>query len=128
MGAFFGSETNCPGGYPRCVCYGTHGTLACGPFVASTAGYTDFIAWVSGGTVLGDVYSGCQNVMVLWVLLLLVLLRSALRGNTLHLIRDVNEVKEQEYKSIVQALEKKVRIQNRALEAHRKAQAGIEDS
>ena len=121
--SYFSQQANCQEKYPKCVC---DGALACGPFTQISSGYAKVTEWLASGVVLPALYSGGNSVMLLWIVLIWLLLRGSLNGNTLHLIRDVNESKEQEYKSIVQALEKKIRIQNRSLEAHRKVQAEAE--
>lgn len=115
--AHFSDSAKCPGGYPRCECAGA---AACGPFAARANGYAAMVEWAKDTAVFAQLYAYGLNITIVWVFLVVAGVFVFLRGNTLRVIQDVAAEKESVFKSMIASLEKKVKLQGRQLEAHKK--------
>ena len=115
--AHFADATKCPGGYPKCVCASE---FVCGPFAARANGYAAMVEWAKDTAVFASLYTYGLNITIVWVILIIVGVFVFLRGNTLRVIQDVAAEKESVFKSMIASLEKKVKLQGRQLDAHKK--------
>ncbi|ETW04590.1 hypothetical protein, variant [Aphanomyces invadans] len=109
--------SECKAGYPACVC---NTMLACGPFVNEYAGYDPLAQLLSTYDGVKIVFDLSTNQLVfVWVLVGFLFMQVMLKRNSVEAIELVSSMKDQENKSQLSVLLKKLQAQDKRLKLQR---------
>lgn len=120
---FTGPE--CSSGYPRCVCAST---LACGPFINSTSGYTMLLAAIKKVNAISAVYELLvANALVAWGVVVVFVMGSFFIRNSLRVHLMISRAREHEVALSMGTLRKKIKQLESKLRVHRMASNSTKD-